>query len=378
MDQVAEGEHWLTTAEEIDAHDITVEIRYALEHGCPGIWSLLWGLVMLRMRHPHMTPVEYLRWTLYRPEVTWEEVRSYVPRRDNLPLNDSLRDRALPQMDDILSDKLKTLRFFGGRDLPVVPVLALFCDGRTEADVHLLASRAEVAAFLASREGGIFGKPVASSRSLGTVAIDGRDAQGNLVLANGKTVPPDVLAAEIAGSWPQGYLFQPRIHNAAILRTHMGTATGSLRITTLIGASGEPEVLYAAQRCPSPGAMHDGVVLQRPSYALADIHTGQVINLPDPDDLVGPGLTHWLDPETPLVGMVLPGFAEACRIAIEGHSALPGHGILGWDIFLTDDGPLISEVNSNPMHALYQRATGKGLLAGDVGERIRARQRAVA
>jgi len=35
---------------------------------------------------------------------------------------------------------------------------------------------------------------------------------------------------------------------------------------------------------------------------------------------------------------------------------------LGIDVLITEDGPLIGEVNTNPVHTLYQRAADKGLL----------------
>ncbi|MFT5638696.1 MAG: hypothetical protein ACI861_001519, partial [Paracoccaceae bacterium] len=36
--------------------------------------------------------------------------------------------------------------------------------------------------------------------------------------------------------------------------------------------------------------------------------------------------------------------------------------LLGWDIGLSKNGPVIVECNTNPLHTLYQLATGEGLL----------------
>jgi hypothetical protein len=36
--------------------------------------------------------------------------------------------------------------------------------------------------------------------------------------------------------------------------------------------------------------------------------------------------------------------------------------LLGWDIALAERGPVISEINANPLHMSYQRAFRRGML----------------
>jgi hypothetical protein len=67
-------------------------------------------------------------------------------------------------------------------------------------------------------------------------------------------------------------------------------------------------------------------------------------------------------PELPLIGYRVLGWTEAVQICCEAHRLFPGHALLGWDIALTEHGPVISELNANPLHMSYQRSFKRGFL----------------
>jgi hypothetical protein len=50
--------------------------------------------------------------------------------------------------------------------------------------------------------------------------------------------------------------------------------------------------------------------------------------------------------QAPIAGRVLPGFREAADAAVTAAQAFPGVPIIGWDVILTDDGPVVLEGNS--------------------------------
>lgn len=369
---------FLTSAEEAKKTDLPVLVDYAIRYGGPGPWGLSARTIGLRLRGIRLRPQEYLTYALYRPGVTLAYIRAFLPARDNRAFNASLRDRRLPQMDAVIADKLASLRFLAGHGPPVAPVTALFRAGGGDADVPVLGDAAALAGFLAGiGPEGQFGKPLDASWSRGAIAIDGPAGPGALRLADGRSAGAADLAAEIAASYPVGYLFQPRVRNESGLRRHLGAATGSLRLVTLLGAGG-PRVLYGVLKCPAAGAMHDGPTRLARAWAPVDPATGQVGPLRRLDDPAGPDLTHWQNPDAPLAGLVLPHVAAARAAVLAGHALMPGHGILGWDVFLTDDGALISEVNANPTHNSFQQATRRGLLDRERGALLQARRAAVA
>ncbi len=359
----------ILTGGKVGKADLATLVAYTVRHGGPGPFGLWWRL--LRLRRSGLTVEEYLSYALWRPGVTRDVIATFLPASRNRALNDSLRDRRLPQLDAVIEDKIATLRHLGGLGLPVAPVAAVF---GPEGD---LRDEAALTAFLSGiGPDGMFGKPLRSSRSKGAVGIAGPGGPGQLRLMNGREVAVTALAAEIMRDWSAGFLFQPRVANAPGLGAHLGAATGSLRLVTLMQAGG-PAVLYAVLKCPAPGEMHDGPTEGRRGWARVDAATGIVGAIRRLDDPAGPDVTHWQNPDESLTGYALPHFDQAVAVVLAGHAAMPGHGMLGWDVFLTEGGALISEVNANPHHDVWQKASRGGLMTAPWAARIKARQAAV-
>lgn len=264
---------------------------------------------------------------------------------------------------DAIVDKLTTEAILLAAGLPAVRTCAAYAPDGAELPAHVrrLADRAAVAAFLADPGPlPVFGKPRRDTFARGAAGITGVAADGaSLTFLSGLLVPVRDLAAEIAEDWATGYLFQPMHRMAAPLVRHVGPAMASLRITTLRTDRGV-EPWYAVLRVPAKKAMHDGDARGKRVWALVDLDSGAVGPLRDLKDPVAPPLTHWLDPDRPLTGMRLPHWAAARAVALAAHDQFRGHGIVGWDLFLTDDGPLISEANANP-GPVYQPAAARGI-----------------
>ncbi|MEL6678927.1 MAG: sugar-transfer associated ATP-grasp domain-containing protein, partial [Pseudomonadota bacterium] len=64
-------------------------------------------------------------------------------------------------------------------------------------------------------------------------------------------------------------------------------------------------------------------------------------------------------------GMSLPMWSDVRTLAREAHAILPDVGIIGWDIGISEDGPLVIEANTNPHQHLYQLASGRGIYNED-------------
>jgi hypothetical protein len=223
----------------------------------------------------------------------------------------------------------------------------------------------EIAAYLSQAESfPVFGKPRSDSFARGAVVLAGLERPDALRFQDRRIVPVAALAQEIAQDWGKGYLFQPVYHCAPDLRRHTGQAMASVRIVTLLTDQGV-EPWYAVIRLPAPKAMHDGDAEGQRIWGLIDLASGQIVKLRDLRAPELPDLTHAADPTTPFLGMTLPDWAEALTFCQSGHESFPGHGIIGWDVFLTAEGPLLNEANLSPGH-LYQVAAQRPLLNPDL------------
>jgi hypothetical protein len=80
----------------------------------------------------------------------------------------------------------------------------------------------------------------------------------------------------------------------------------------------------------------------------------------------------WLDqhPDTnaPIRGRLVPQWAEACDLARRAHRAFDDRVVIGWDIGLTADGPVVVEGNSRPDVDILQRMARGGLAEGRLGQ----------
>ncbi len=138
----------------------------------------------------------------------------------------------------------------------------------------------------------------------------------------------------------------------------------SVRIVTLQTATGV-EPFYAVLRIPAKRAMHDGDAFGTRIWGLIDLASGTITKLRNLRDPVTADVTHWLNPDEPLLGFTMPHWQAAMKAVIAAHALYPGHGLIGWDVFLTDQGALINEANGRPGH-VYQAAAARGLRNADM------------
>jgi glutathione synthase/RimK-type ligase-like ATP-grasp enzyme len=69
-------------------------------------------------------------------------------------------------------------------------------------------------------------------------------------------------------------------------------------------------------------------------------------------------------------GRVLPSWEEAKRLAIKAHRAFADRTVVGWDIAILDDGPILIEGNGNPDLDIIQRFMRVGLRGHRFGQLV--------
>lgn len=214
----------------------------------------------------------------------------------------------------------------------------------------------------------LFCKPVASSQSLGVASIERYDAETDCILL--KSVGPqpvDAFAREIFETFPDdSYLLQTRIAPHPQLAKMAGDALGTVRVATLRDGQ-DIRSVYAVWKIPAVDAIADNFWRDGNMLAHIDLETGKTLRVQ-----IGSGVNAKLIDTHPgtgekLLGVEMPDWREMLDMAERAALAFPHTRIIGWDMGLTDQGPLVVEGNTNPNHTLFQTAAFEGLFWGERG-----------
>lgn len=335
---------------------------------------------MARLAIPpyRMTPDEYVRYALFRPDLTMEDKRRFLSERAGVALNIRLSP---PQarMSAIAAFKHRSRWYIGGAGLPMPEIRAIFLPEGPAGNLHHLPDAAAIADWLRS-EGAVpcFGKPVDGTYSIGGAAIVGvEDGGKTLRLGNDTTIGTEEFAASVIANFRSGYLFQPILRMHPVLAPYCGTAAGSMRVVTLWSAGG-PEVLYTGFKLPPLGGMVDGPTKGHPSaFGVVDPASGLLLRSQYNNRMNLEAVTHAPATGLPLEGLVLPDMAAALALACAAHRLFPTHGIFGADVILTDTGPVLNEMNISPTHSIYQRGADRALMNPDFAPRLQEAERLV-
>jgi hypothetical protein len=164
---------------------------------------------------------------------------------------------------------------------------------------------------------------------------------------------------------------QPRLTPHPEVARLTSGALPTARIVTCLNEQGQPEVMISVFRM-SIGSnrtvdnMHAGGIAAAP-----DIPTGRLSRASDLGMNARLGwFTAHPDTGEQIEGRVLPFWQEAKQLAIKAHRAFSDRTVVGWDIAILEDGPILVEGNGNPDMDIIQRFMRVGLKRHRFGELI--------
>lgn len=292
---------------------------------------------------------------------TAKERAACIGLANNLKLNRSLTAKGPLGAWGLMTDKFAVSNYLAAHGIPVPELRAVFATEGNFPGVPRLSNARDLADWLEDgRHLPVFGKPNDGSMSLGAVPV--MVGQDGMVDIGGRQVHPAALAHEVASLFPRGWLLQEQLRQPPEIEAMIGPAIGSVRVVTLWEEDG-PQVLYAIWRHPAPGIWVDGPISGSPTTGCALDANGAILRAHQGDRITGRELTHSLvTPALRLPGFQLGQWRDIETICRKGHRLFPGHALVGWDVAMTLRGPVVSEVNANPMHLAYQRAFHRGFL----------------
>lgn len=263
----------------------------------------------------------------------------------------------------LVSNKISSAAYLSLHGFPVIPTLAIFDTRCRASSASTLRNRADLEAFL--REGRhfpMFGKPIDAFQSLGSVSFDRFDpASDCLVTAQATLVPVAEFAGRVAEHYRDGYLLQPRIVQHEALRAICGKGVATVRVLTAM-IDGAPRAIRACWKIPAGANAADNFWRSGNLLAQVDLATGQVKRVIRGTGLSQSEVTKHPDTGRELVGLRIPQWNDVVGLAVSAAQLFPDLSLLGWDVGVTDAGPIIVEVNESPDMTLLQLADRRGML----------------
>ena len=253
------------------------------------------------------------------------------------------------QYDVLTKDKFIAGNYFSALGLPLIPVLGLVSGNYS---LTKQGERKELSEIIKN------GTPFVL-KNISMEAADGflmcEPVSEDSVLVNGIQESISELLKKLSGA---RYILQEKIQSHSEYRKFNGTALNTTRIVTILTSEG-PVYLGGFQSFAtgtskvdawSQGAVYVGFDSERsslkgngyfhpgiPGAAICDVH---------PDS----GLK--------FENHLLPYLKDAVELCLKAHEYLYNTFIVGWDIAITDNGPLIVEANEKPGMNAFQAING--------------------
>jgi len=290
-----------------------------------------WRLALTR----NVPPFEYRAYRLDRPEAR-AALAHYVFWTD-LPAIAALSTRQGANPRDV-QDKTRFSELCGAHGLPAIPTLALFRGGeQIFPPAPFVPGDAEL--WVKSPTG-----------SGGQGAASWRREEGEFRNDGGITVAASDLAERLVRS---DCIAQPKLANHPAVAPITNGALASLRIVT--GTRGGRAIAIAAMLYLPSG---NRITSTAGIGCSIDLDSGALTRALDFPNQGRPIVSH-PDTGAAINGRVLPFWPESMRLATDAHErAFERFAFLGWDIALTEDGPLLLEANIGWVALHLQRLNG--------------------
>lgn len=334
-------------------------VKVARRHGVSPFRQMR-EIFALRFGPGKLANHEYYSTGVYDPALSMDAKKTYVGKVGSYDINVAASPMELTDTRAFVRDKVMYTALLERLGLPTTQTQAVVHADRGFGSIEVLRSPEAIVDFLRdAAQFPVFAKPCEGAGSIGSALIKGIEAD-RLMLGNGKSVGVHAFAREIYEDYPEGFILQTALTQHADLSAMIGEAIGTLRVVTLRDETGISP-LYTVWKVPSPTAMSDNFWQSGSMIALIDDATGRVTRC-----TIGTGLEARPVEAHPVSqiafdGFQIPHWDKVAQVAIEGHALFPEFGLVGWDVAITPEGPVLIECNDNPFHVLWQLAAGEGI-----------------
>jgi hypothetical protein len=318
----------------------------------------------------------YFWYRLFEKSLPYTEKIRYLP--DSVAANARLWSLLTPECYRCLFDnKLVFNLFFCPLGLPVARIYGVYDPevGATATGEPLRSAADLRECILRHGDEGFVFKPVEGIQGHNILVFIGRAEEDTLLTLRGERYDAEALV-QFAGSSsrleehnpganPVPFLLEERIRPHPRLADFIGPTLCSVRVQTLIARNGKPEIIAAVFKL-QPGVSGVDQLVHGAVGCWVDLDTGRLGR--------GRSRSTWEDvtvipgTDTPFSGFQLPDWTAIKDVALRAAGAFPWARSIGWDVGVSDRGPVLIEGNERWSPSLIQMPAPAGLLTGELAE----------
>jgi hypothetical protein len=253
-----------------------------------------------------------------------------------------------------------------GHDLPIPETQAMRHATRTFPGAASLRTKDDIVRFLHSEARyPLFGKPTNKMCSLGVANIERYDREHrSIITKHGQQVPLADFADEVEQYAEGGYLFQTRLAPHPKIVDVVGDQISTVRMFVLVDDKG-PLLLRASWKIPSGETVADNFWRSGNMLAGIDVETGRVIRVLRRTTTGTETVETHPKTGTSFHGLVFPEWQQMRDVVMRGAAAVPSCHFQGWDVALTDRGPVLVELEGDGGDPIMEQLCfDSGLLQG--------------
>lgn len=342
-------------------NDVTAQLIHAARKSGRSPFAIAFDFLKLRKRRGKLKLYEYMLYELYDTKSWTEEDRGrFIAAHMHWFVTHTCNNR---EWWAVTEDKWLSSVYLKQNGVPIPENIAVFNRGaQLYPDVPKLQNAQDLKTFFATcKTYPLFAKPIGGMWSAGAMRILSH-TQTHVLLDGGDAVTYEDLADTVFADQP--YLFQ------ACLKPHgffdgITDATATVRCVNIIPDSGL-KVPFTLLKLPMNGNIADN--FWRPGNVLCDLDpdTGEIRTIVTSQNGRRTPLDALPGSTRPFIGERLPFWQELKELNERVALLHAANRYGSTDIALTEDGPVIVEVNTGCAFELMQIATGKGLLTDEM------------
>lgn len=309
-----------------------------------------------------LTIFEYLQYELYKSALTPEQKQQFISERHHWDITDKVSDlhwRAATE------DKWLSYQILGSLGIATPTTIAIADTSiRQFGDLPKLAGPAELEAFLTmQRDFPIFAKPNGQIGSYGAFLIHGIE-NGELIVNGDERITIGQIWEEAVSKGT--YLFQRFVDCHSEIKA-LTSRVATIRTVNLV-KDGEISTPYCLFKIPTGKNVADNFWRSGNLLANLDPKTGKIVRVVSQAGLQI--VEHETHPETgvQLVGWQVPYWDELLTLNRKCAENFAPVRYQSLDITVTENGPLVIEINSGSSFVLPQLATGEGMLTPEISD----------